>query len=150
LVTQNPPSFSQKGKMWTGRRPFTRTKPKEIQLFRNRVKNSKNRKNTKITYENFFLIFSSPVDQYAKMILRVRLLKPAVKKTVKILQLDLQNGPRKKLFLVLYIQGLWPDGVPSTQLVTWHPAEKCDQYVSASSTTASKPLGCSVKSLGRS
>jgi len=32
------------------------------------------------------------------MILRVRLLKPAVEKTVKILQLDLQNGPRKSFF----------------------------------------------------
>jgi hypothetical protein len=84
--------------MCTGRRPFTRTKPKEIQIFRKMVKNSKNWKNAKITYENFFLVFSSPVDQYVKMILRVRLLKPAVEKTVKILQLDLQNGPRKSFF----------------------------------------------------
>jgi len=85
-------------KMCTGQRPSTRSKPKKIQFLIFRVKNSKNRKNTKITYKNFFLIFSSSVNQYVKMILMVVLHSWPVEKKTKILQLDLQNGPRKSIF----------------------------------------------------
>ena len=84
--------------MWTGRRPFPRDKTKKIQFLNNRVKKSKNWKNPKNTYKNFFDLAPIPVEFHTKMILIPLLHSWTVEKTKKKSLGHPENGPFPRAF----------------------------------------------------